>query len=298
MPSQLTDANWTSLLRRIRDGNCTPFLGAGASFPNMPLGSEVAQAWAKQYEYPLGDTSDLARVAEFLAIKNDPMFPKEEFVEQYLRDVTPPDFGDPNEVHGLLADLPIPIYMTTNYDDFLMRALESRGRTPHRELCAWNDSIRNYHSVFDDTSGFEPKAESPVVFHLHGHGQELASLVLTESDYLSFLVHLGRVDLLPPEIQRVLAETSLLFIGYSLQDWSFRVVFQGVMGLIESNLRRMSVTVQLPPAAPGQQEAAQQEEMQKYLSRYYESMDIRVYWGTAADFAAELRKRWQEFSGG
>ena len=34
-----------------------------------------------------------------------------------------PDFRAPSEPHAVLADLPLPIYMTTNYDDFMVKAL-------------------------------------------------------------------------------------------------------------------------------------------------------------------------------
>jgi hypothetical protein len=41
------DENWKILLGRIKAGKCTPFLGAGASYGTFPLGSDIAQAWAK-----------------------------------------------------------------------------------------------------------------------------------------------------------------------------------------------------------------------------------------------------------
>lgn len=293
MSSQLSESNWQSLLMRIRDGKCTPFLGAGASYPTLPLGSKIARDWAAQYDYPLDDEDDLVRVAQFLAVQNDAIFPKEQFIDQYLRDREPPDFAQQDEPHALLADLPLPIYMTTNYDPFMCQALRSRGKTPHRELLPWNKYIGEQTSVFDAASGFEPTPGDPVVFHLHGHDQVLNSLVLAEGDYLDFLVNVSRdPDLIPARIQRALADTSLLFIGYSLADWSFRVVFQGIVQSIDANLRRISVTVQLPPRdlAPSDQKKAQE-----YLDEYYKQMDVKVYWGTAREFAAELRRRWEAF---
>ena len=160
----------------------------------------------------------------------------------------------------------------------------------------WNKYIDEQESVFDAESDYEPTPDDPVVFHLHGHDAVPESLVLAEGDYLDFLVNVSRdPELIPARIQRALAGTSLLFIGYSLGDWSFRVVFQGVVQSTESSLRRLSVTVQLPPHNSG---SPAREKAQEYLDEYYGQMDIRVYWGTAAEFAAELRRRWQEFSGG
>ena len=72
MPSRLEDRDWDILLRRIRDGKCTPFLGAGVNAGVLPLGSDIARQWAAQYKYPLEDGTDLARVAQFLAVSSRP----------------------------------------------------------------------------------------------------------------------------------------------------------------------------------------------------------------------------------
>ena len=288
MPKTLKDSDWELLLQRIKKGKCTPFLGAGACCGALPLGSEIAQEWAQKYCYPLKDSSDLVRVAQFLAVHYDPMFPKEEILDQFFENVPPPDFTEPDEPHGVLADLPLPVYMTTNYDDFMVRALKSRYRDPKRELCRWNELIKDRPCIFESEPGFRPTVANPVVFHLHGHDKVVESLVLTEDDYLDFLVNISRDQaLLPPRIQRALTGASLLFIGYSLTDWSFRVLFRGLITSTEPSLRRISVTVQLSPAST---------EVQKYMDKYFNRIDVRVYWGTAREFSAELRERWEEFT--
>jgi hypothetical protein len=291
MPNTLKETDWDTLLRRIKRRKCTPFLGAGACFGALPLGSEIAQEWTQKYCYPLKDSGDLVKVAQFLAVeRGDPMFPKEEILDQFFTGKAPPDFTEPDEPHGVLADLPLPIYMTTNYDDFMVEALKSRNWDPKRELCRWNQLVKDRPCVFESEPGFRPTVANPVVFHLHGHDQVPESLVLTEDDYLDFLVNVSKdQDLLPPRIQEALAGASLLFIGYSLADWSFRVLFRGLITSTEPSLRRISVTVQLPPAS---------DEVQKYMDRYFDRIDTRVYWGTAREFAAELQERWEEFSNG
>ncbi|HEU0021578.1 MAG TPA: hypothetical protein VFR55_07905 [Dehalococcoidia bacterium] len=108
MPDILQERDWTLLLRRIKDGKCTPFLGAGACFGALPLGGEIARQWAEKYRYPLEDRGDLARVAQYLVVQYDPMFPKEEILK-YFEDVEPPDFAAPDEPHGVLAGLPLPV---------------------------------------------------------------------------------------------------------------------------------------------------------------------------------------------
>ena len=117
-----------------------------------------------------------------------------------------------------------------------------------------------------------PSPEDPLVYHLHGRLDILESLVLTEDDYLDFLVAISQDDrLLPHPIQKALAGSSLLFIGYRLADWDFRVLHRGLVMAGEQSLRRLSVTVQIP----------EHPEANQYLDQYFGAMNVRVFWGTA-----------------
>ena len=294
MPEKLQEKDWELLMRRIHAGKCTPFLGAGAAQGVLPTGSQIARDWAEEFKYPLEDAGSLSRVATYLAVKYDPMYPKELLLKKWFQNSKLPNFTNPNEPHATLASLKLPVYMTTNYDPFMTKALEARGKKPHRELCRWNQFIKDYPSVFSQNSSFEPSSDEPVVFHLHGHDECAESLVLTEDDYLDFLVSISRDnELLPHQIRRSLAGTSLLFVGYSLADMSFRVLFRGLVTSVEQTLRRISVTVQLPPVPDQQKE--QKSEVETYLTEYFDQIDIRVYWGTAQEFMSELRTRWDAF---
>jgi hypothetical protein len=131
----VVDSDWQLLLRRISTGACTPFLGAGACDGTLPLGSELATRWAREHGYPLEDASDLARVAQYVGVhQDDAMYPKE-LVSSELLAASSPDFTVDTEPHAVLAALPLPIYMTTNYDDFMAEALRREGKQPRREIC-------------------------------------------------------------------------------------------------------------------------------------------------------------------
>jgi hypothetical protein len=299
MSGTLSKRDWNLLLGRIRDGHCTPFLGAGACYGVLPLGGEIAERWAEASGYPLEDRWNLARVAQYRAVIEDPMSPKEALVREF-RQAAPPDFREPDEPHAALAGLPLPIYLTTNYDDFMIRALKSARKEPKRELCRWNSYLEDLPSAFD--GDFEPTVAMPVVYHLHGHMGHPESLVLTEDDYLDFLVNLGKDEgrdvreqkFLPPRIQRALTGASLLFLGYSIGDWDFRVLFRSLVGYLERSITRAHISVQLPPQVSNELE----DKAQKYLDAYFGETKIRVYWGTCRDFVAELKTRWEEFSRG
>lgn len=289
MPSNLEEKDWDTLIKRINDGKCTAFLGAGACHPILPLGKDLAEKWAKEYDYPLEDCGNLSRVAQFMAVDHrDPMFPKDEIAREF-KNYTAPDFNEPDEPHGILADLPISIYITTNYDDFMMQALKSRNKDPKLELCLWNKYIKDQPSIFESKPDFVPNPANPVVFHLHGYREVPESLVLTEDDLLDFVVNISRdQDVLPPIIKKAIAGTSLLFIGYRLADWNFRAIFRGIVNSMEKVLRRLSVSVQFP--RPKKKLALE------YLTEYFKTTDVLVYWGKAREFARDLRERWEKFN--
>jgi hypothetical protein len=294
MQEGLEKDQWAVLLQRIHDKKCTPFLGAGAAAGTLPLGSEIAKQWAREHGYPLKDAEDLARVAQFLAVKLDPMTPKEK-IGRLIAAAGEPNFADPDEPHAVLAKLPLPLYLTTNFDGFMRGALEASGKKPQKEFHRWNEGLQRAKpsSVFDSPEGYTPSENEPLVYHLHGHLDVVESLVLTEDDYFDFLVNVDRIGI-PPLIQEALSATSLLFIGYRLADWNFRVLFRGFVELTQSSDRRLSVTVQLPPT----KSPRLREQAKHYLSRYFDKKEIVVYWGSAQKFLSELREHWSEDDGG
>lgn len=279
----MNDQDWNLLMRRIESKKCTPFLGAGASTCALPAGSEIAARWAELESFPLEDVNDLAQVAQFLHIHHDDALHPKELLCEIVNEVGSPDFANSAAPHGPLAQMPFPLVMTTNYDNFMFDAFQVYGKAPTIELCRWNSRIRHLAGPFADPE-FEASEANPVVYHLHGHCNQPESIVLTEDDYLDFLVTASRdQNLLPHQIQRALAGSSLLFIGYRLKDWDFRVLHRGLVMAVEQGLRMLSVTVQLPRTV----------EAQEYLDKYFGAMRVRVYWGTAEQFVQELWQRWQ-----
>jgi hypothetical protein len=297
----LRDPDWEELLYSIDEQGCTPFIGAGASTDWLPLGSQVSNEMSKEYKYPLDDSHILDRVSQYVAIEHGDMFPKN-FIVRWLKKINIPDFSQQeykNKAHAVLADLNLPLYITTNYDEFMESALRSRGKEPVSEFCKWNSFLKrqtNIHSVFD-IKDYKPSQEKPLVYHLHGHINNPRSMVLTETDYLDFLIMLSKEEeILPYQIYTALNSTSLLFIGYSLRDINFRFIFRSLMHLLGtglgSGLQLPSIAVQLPYGFTEER----REQAIRYLDKYTMNMfKVRVYWGDVNDFAQELRDRWDNF---
>jgi hypothetical protein len=277
-------ALWDVLLQRIAAGRCVPILGAGAAAGILPSGREIAEKWAVDYGYPLED-DNLAHVAQFLAVsRTDPMLPKEALAHE-LQEVRAPDFSRPDDPHGVLAKLPLPLYVTMNYDDLMLRALKWQQKEPRREICRWNDRLEYWAepSELGTDRDFSPTADSPLVFHLYGNVSVPESMVVTEDDSIDFLVFTSTSRAFPHQVLRALASSSLLFIGSNIADWRFRVLYRGVMGTLARDQRRLSVAVQLPSV---------DQAASNYLASYLGTMDFRVYWGSAREFASELEQRW------
>jgi hypothetical protein len=261
----------------------------------LPLGSDVAEQWSQEHGYPLADTANLPRVAQYLAVTYDAMFPKETIAASF-KNCVPPDFNAVDEPHGVLARLPLPIYMTTNYDDLMVRALRAQGREPLREACRWKKDIERAPAEFD--KDYVPSAERPVVYHLHGHADWPRSMVLTEDDYLDFLVRITTdPQILPPRIEEAFSDSTLLFLGYGLTDWDFRLLFRALVEYLEKSSSRSHISVQLLPIPSGMT-GEQKQNVQKYFDNYFGNLHIRVFWGTCREFVGELSRRWEAFNAG
>ncbi len=98
--------------------------------------------------------------------------------------------------------------------------------------------------------------------------------------------------LIPPQIVRALTGTSLLFIGYRIADWNFRVLLRNFARFMERGQAHLNVAVMLAPATSESTE----QKVQEYLTKYYGNIDVRVYWGTVKDFLKELQQNWLKFS--
>ena len=103
---------------------------ARARVRGLPLARDIALKWAQYYDFPLPDNANLIKVAQFLAVdQQDVEFPKLLLQQEFDR-LPGPDFNNRDEIHAVLAELPLPIYITTNYDSFMVQALESRAKRP------------------------------------------------------------------------------------------------------------------------------------------------------------------------
>jgi hypothetical protein len=290
------ELDWFNLLERIRDEKCIPFLGAGAAVSWLPLSRDIAIEWAQRYEYPGDDKHSLQKVAQFLAIHNDDsLFPKF-LLAKALKRIQVPDFSLPvfsNTIYTILAELNLPLYLTTNYDHLLENALRAKGKDPLSEICVWNEHLEEYlaqtgfKSVFTKGSEYRGDPDHPLVYHVHGDMDDPHSMVLTEEDYLNFLTYFHN-NSLPSKVLLALTHSTKLYLGYSLTDMNLNVILR----TIPKGAAKKDMAIILLPS--GFEEI--RDEYVRYLDRYYNEMfNVKAYFGNMQTFGEELQKRWYEY---
>ncbi len=317
--------DWQTIIRRIKAGKCTPIISYHLSRNILADHKAAIKGWADEVSYPLADRHNLTRIAQYISIERDALSAKEEYldyVKRYLLDwakskpsIEPRSFLDELEENladmcfsevakhlnypgfateqdnplRILASLPLPIYLTTNYSTFMEEALKTVGKEPRTEICYWYDGLGDkVPSVFDDPD-YQPSVEMPLVYHVHGLDTYPDSLVLTEDDYLDFLVKVSDLDVIPKRVAQALTDSSLLLLGYQLDDWDFRVVFRGLITSKHYSRRLLSLSIQLMPDEEGIKDI---NDAQEYLQRYFGKAHFEIYWGDAQGFTRELWEHW------
>ena len=252
------DAHYEFIAGKLEHGRLVPFLGAGANMvgreassrwdPGRSLPSALELATYLSQRFRLGDDgTDLARVSQFVCEKNDVLTLLDELAGVFRAD------SEPGRVQCFLADLgsrlrrrggrPLPLVVTTNYDDALERAFAAqnepfdlvwylsaggdRGRFVHLP-CEGDPRIIEVPNEYD---ALDPETRT-VILKLHGSidasGGGHDSFVISEDDYLDYLTRADATTLFPAEIGKRFRLGTFLFLGYSLRDWNVRVMLHRI----------------------------------------------------------------------
>jgi hypothetical protein len=169
--------------------------------------------------------------------------------------------------------------------------LRAAGKEPRIELCRWNEDTERIPSIFDEEPDYEPSPEQPLVYHMFGIFEEPESLVVTEDDYFDFLIGVSsNRELIPIVVREALTDSALLFLGFDLDDWSFRVVFRTLMSQ-QGRSRRSRYAHVAGQIMLNENEVLQPERAIRYLERYFADADISIFWGSPLDFSRELTEQ-------
>jgi hypothetical protein len=294
--------------------------------------SELSSTWARQIGYPLPDQGNLPRVAQYnrtlsednerakvgylrflkMALLN---FARVNGAESSLigelRDrLDEASFTDLCQELGypredttrldplrVLARLPLPVYITTSYHDYLERLLTLENRQPRTQICFWSGEALDVDDSHATDRELTPSVAQPVVYHLMGLERYPSSIALSEDDYLDFLARVvldtdTRDMVIPLYLRDALSFSSLVLLGYRLSDWDFRVLFRGVILPRQSPNRWTSLIIQLTPEE--QYHIAEADKARKYLETYFSPRSFKIEWGNAESYLAKFWSEWKK----
>ena len=221
------------IFRAIREGKCLPFLGAGASagyqhngqsVPGIPLGGEFTKLFNQKCGLTNGNAiNDFCLAAEQLVFRDSG---NREGLERLIHEQVA-RITQPRPIHTALAQLrDIRFAITTNYDTLLERAAQDDARNVEVHV---HDPTNPRTGHFMARPHYQP--DDLVIHKMHGNVQQPATMLATRSDYIRYLANLSDPDRGMPECFRkfIIPQHHLLFLGYSLRDWNFLVVWEGVL---------------------------------------------------------------------
>lgn len=252
-PGLANRAELTAVAGHVAKEACILFLGAGVHRPPPegspykypeekapPTGRGLASFLAGRCDYanalPGQDPTNLARVTTFY----DSTLGRPGLVADIQQAVR--DDREPSPALRALARLNFPIVITTNYDNLYEDALDAVGKRKYtRCIYSPSDAVTTGDIRLGSISG-----DAPFVLKIHGDVSDPASLVITEDDYIQFVLRMGdkeQVNPIPSGVRFALKSWPTLFIGYSLTDYNLRLLFKTMRWKVDRALFPMSYAV-------------------------------------------------------
>jgi len=277
VPQEIANVPYEIIWAAWKRGEVVPFLGAGASIVNRPLGAtfnprdpkflpsgwDLSSYLAAASSFPAKEEwekGDLAKVCSYFVDQGG-----RKDLRYRLRALLNRQY-QPGPLHHFIAGVPCPqVIVVTNYDTLLEQAFLEAGK-PYDLVVYQADRLDIANSLLWWPHGAtEPKEveaklldidldHTTVIYKMHGtvspQSEKWDNFVITEEDYVEFLSRMTRSAAVPAIFFRHFQERRFLFLGYSLRDWNLRVVL--------NSLRRRSTSpenedkswsVQLKPSA-------------------------------------------------
>jgi hypothetical protein len=274
---------WEQLLEYIEEGRVVPVVGQ--ALLTLPLGERevplyrllaerlAARLKVEVESYPRGGELD-AVAYRYLARGGNV-----QYLYSSLKSVMPPpgELPIPRPLLQLAGIEKFRLFITTTFDSLLARALDQArfGGAPRTEVFSYSPGAADPGDIGD---------REAVVLHLFGKLSALSSeYALTEEDRLEF-VHSLQSEGTRPRVLDELAERPLLVLGNGFPDWLARFFLRIGAGT-RLSARRGKTDVFADEVVGG-------EDGLVLFLRYFGS-GIQVFAGDAAQFVAELARRWE-----
>jgi DNA-binding SARP family transcriptional activator/class 3 adenylate cyclase len=233
--------HFEQVVQPLLAGRVVPVLGADVA--------ELAAALGRRFGYANGD-SELPRIAQYVAIMkgHGPLYDE-------LHDLLAADLP-PTPVHRFFASLPPmlrdrgashQLIVTTSYDTALEQAFVDAGE--EFDVVSYLASGRNrgrFCHIAPDGSGTLIELPNTyatelslerrtVILKVHGQvertdARQWESFVVTEDDYIGYLAQTELAGAIPVSLAAKLRRSHFLFLGYTMADWTLRVILHRLWG--------------------------------------------------------------------
>lgn len=319
------NALFTALSAFIQSDKCIPILGPGLQedWLDQPR-QKIAGDLAKEFNFPLAahEQWEMPQVAQFLTNQFGLDLPRDRLKkcitkgletrleklctdlgvqfqgrdqEIWLKEACDLILAQPRYEHDhyrILASLPFSIYINAAPNLLLEKALIANGRTPQTLSFCWKKELLNPEDVMKVENLEKPTWDHPLVFYILGDPRNSNSWVLSEDDYFDYLMWVRAQpseNNLPLLVRNRLGGSSLLFMGFQMSDWDFRVLFRSIFNADRLNdlggrVEAKSVAVQIQPG----DDYLHPEAARDYLREFYKSNIFNLYLGSTHDFITRL----------
>jgi hypothetical protein len=219
----------------VASGECILFLGAGVHSPppegssyvypeeqRPPLGSAFSRHLAEKAgvaeKYPRENLDNLQRMSLFHEIEHK----RPALVDEIRAAVQ--TGKKPSPVLRALSELSFPLVITTNFDQLFEDALRAADKKPYVSVYSRDQNQQTYQYPLRG----DPTPEAPFVFKIHGDIDQVESIVITDEDYIRFVLRMRDKEPyypVPRAFDYRFAMWPTLFVGYSLIDYNLRLLF-------------------------------------------------------------------------
>ncbi len=223
--------NTSILADQLRKGALVAFLGAGISrtykdehtgkvYRGLPAAREIVNDLLNRKKYLNANMS--FEQAFFMIKLKEGRSEVEKILEEYLDIPT----LDSLPAHYLLADMSFSAFITTNYDQLLEKALAK--------------NRKKFYTIIEDLDVCRWKSDQLPYLKLHGCITRPSGLIAAEDEYKSIS---GSKPLIAALMKTLLAQKSILFLGFSLNDPDFKSIFQEIKVSLGDNMPKSYAVV-------------------------------------------------------
>jgi hypothetical protein len=291
-----------NLAEQLADGKCMPFLGAGACLDrgkdDLPTAAELSRELANDCRLEWHEYIPLSTIAFYYEFFYD----RNRLNTFLTKRIGNPAIGPSTTMERLVEivrcveehDVRL-LVVTTNYDQHFEKAYQNAaGQRP--EVIVYdgahdpNDRQAKLHGGLDDPDYWDV-TDRVALYKIHGCISDAPKgLVVTEEDYINFLTNALSHDpekLLLHRVRGKIARETILFVGYSLADWNFRVIFKATAEGYQHRKEKKCYAVQYNPTPIDKMDGLEKARWNSLVD-FWGKKNVDIIYVDAAQFMDDL----------